>query len=322
MKAVILPRYGSADVLQLKDVEKPVPTEGRLLVRVHASSVNPVDYHMMTGGAVRFLGNGLLKPKDSRFGTDFAGVVEAIGPGVTQFKPGDEVFGIAPGAFAEYATPRERMTALKPPNVSFEQAAAVPVAGITALQGLRDKGKIRAGQQVLINGASGGVGTFAVQIAKSYGTEVTAVCSTGKLDQARSLGADRVVDYTNEDFTRSGQQYDLIGEVACSRSSLAYGRALKPGGVCVIIGFAAFSRLPVNVVLGPMASRGGKKVGFMGMAKVNSQDLAFLAGLLEKGELVPAVERSCPLARTAEAIRYLQEGHAKGKVVIAVDQGG
>ncbi len=216
----------------------------------------------------------MWRSKDSRFGTDFAGVVEAIGSENTWFKPGDEVFGIAPGAFTEYATPREGMTALELPSISFDQAAAVPVAGTTAVQGLRDKGRMRSGQRVLVNGASGCVDTFTVQIAKSYGTEVATVRGTGKMDQARSIGADRVVGYTKEGFAKNGQRYDLIRDVACGRSSLACGRALRPSGgcrVCFIVGFV-FSGLPVNLVLGPLASRDGKRIGFMGMAEVTSQD--------------------------------------------------
>ena len=321
MKAIILPRYGSPDVLELREVEKPVPTEGRVVVKVHASSVNPVDFHGMRGGMVRFLGQGLRGPKESRFGSDFAGVVEAVGSGVKRLKPGDEVFGVCPGGFAEYASAREDRVALKPSGVTFEEAAAVPVAGITALQALRDRGRIRAGQRVLINGASGGVGTFAVQIAKSFGAEVTAVCSTRKLDQARSIGADYVLDYTKEDFTSNGQRYDLICDVASSRSVLGYGRSLKPGGTCVIVGFSSrlFLRLFGVLILGPLASRGGKKVGFMGIAKVTPEDLSVLAGLLRARKVVPVIEKSYPLAEVPEAIRYLEEGHASGKIVINVD---
>ena len=317
MKAIVLPRYGSTDVLRLEDVEKPAPAEGRLLVKVHASSVNPVDFHKMMGEMADPADKGVPKPEDQRLGTDFAGVVEAVGSGVTQFKPGDEVFGTAPGAFAEYAAPRERMTALKPSGVSFEQAAAVPVAGITALQALRDKGRVRAGQRVLVNGASGGVGTFAVQIAKSYGADVTAVCSAGKLDQARSIGADRVIDYTKEDFTKNGEQYDLICDVAFSRSARAFDRSLKPEGICVVVGFAPGSRSPLDVMKELMAS-GEKRVGFMGMAEVNSRDLTSLAGLLEAKKVVPVIERRYPLAETAEAVKYLQEGHARGIVLVVV----
>ena len=319
MKAFFCERYGPPEVLQLKEAEKPAPTEGRILVKIKAASVNPVDWHGMRGSPflIRF-GGGLRRPKDARFGTDFAGVVEAVGSGATAFKPGDEVFGVCPGALAEYGSAREDRVALKPSNVSFEEAAAVPVAGITALQALRDRGRIQAGRQVLINGASGGVGTFAVQIAKSFGTEVTAVCSPRNLERAGAIGANHVVDYTKDDFTKSGLRYDLICDVACTRSAFAYGRALKPGGVCVIVGVVNTARLPLNLALGPAASRGGKKVGFMGIAKVTSKDLSFLGELLGAKKIAPVVDRRYAFSDTAEAVGYLEEGHAQGKVVIAV----
>ena len=318
MKAIIRERYGSADVLQLREVGKPVPPDDRVLVKIHAASVNPTDYHDMTGGLTRFMGGGLGKPKQPRFGTDFAGVVEAVGIKVTKLKPGDEVFGICPGALAEYGCALEDRVALKPANISFEEAAAVPVAGITALQGLRDKGGIHSGQKVLVNGASGGVGTFAVQIAKTYGTEVTAVCSTGKMDRASSIGADHVIDYTKEDFTKNGQRYDLICDVASTRSPFAYRGSLSPGGVCVIIGMPNLARLPLTFILSPLSSRGGKKVGFMGIAKVTGADLGVLAGLLEAKKVKPVIEKRYSLGETAEAVKYLQEGHAKGKIVVTV----
>lgn len=318
MKAIICEHYGPPEVLQLREVERPVPPDDRALVKVHASSVNPLDFHMMRGGIIRFMGNGLIKPKDSRFGRDFAGVVESVGSKVAGLKPGDEVFGICPGALAEYACCREDRVALKPANVTFEEAAAVPVAGTTALQGLRDTGGIRSGQRVLVNGASGGVGTFAVQIAKSYGTEVTAVCSTTKVDQARTIGADHVVDYTKEDFTKNGEQYDLICDVASTRSPFAYRRSLKSGGRCVIIGMPNLMMLPVNAVLAPLASGGGKKVGGMGIAKITGPDMGFLAGLLESKKVRPAIDRRYPLSETPEAIRYIEEGHARGKVVVTI----
>jgi NADPH:quinone reductase-like Zn-dependent oxidoreductase len=318
LKAIIRERYGSADVLQLKDVEKPVPSDDRALVKIHASSVNLADLHDMTGGLVRFMGGGVSKPKDPRFGRDFAGVVEEVGSKVTKLKPGDAVFGVCPGALAEYGCVLEKRVALKPANISFEEAAAVPVAGITALQGLRNKGGIRSGQKVLVNGASGGVGTFAVQVAKSYGTEVTAVCSTGKMDQARSIGADHVIDYTKEDFGKNGQRYDLICDVASTRSPFAYKGSLSPGGVCVIIGMPNLARFPLTLILSPLASRGGKKVGFMGIADVTSDDMGVLAALLEAKKVKPVVEKRYSMSETAEAVRYLQEGHAKGKIVVTV----
>jgi len=247
-----------------------------------------------------------------------AGVVVAVGSDVTRFRPGDEVFGASPGAFAEYASAREDRLSLKPANVSFEEAAATPVAGVTALQALRDKGKIRPGQKVLVNGGSGGVGTFAVQVAKSFGTEVTAVCSTRNLEQARSIGADNVIDYTKEDFTKSGQRYDLICDVKASRSPFAYRRALKPNGVCVVVGFSKLRLLPVLFILGPLASRGGKKVCFLGIAKIDPKDLTVLKGLLETRKVVPVIERRYTLGEVPRALQYLADGHVRGKLVISV----
>jgi len=320
MRAIVCTRYGSPDALQLNEVEKPAPTEGRVLVKVHAASANPVDWHTMRGKPflVRF-SEGLRKPKDPRLGTDIAGRVEAVGSNVTQFKLGDEVFGTCPGGFAEYASAREDRLALKPTNRSFEESAAVPVAAFTALQGLRDSGRIRAGQEVLVNGASGGVGTFAVQIAKSFGTEVTGVCSTRNLEMVRSIGADHVIDYTREDFTRDGPRYDLIYDAVGNRSVSAYKRALRPQGTCVIAGFSGLSRLFQHLIVGRLMSMtGNKKIGLMGLAKPNQKDLLIMKGLLEAGKVVPVIDRRYPLGETAEAIRYLEAGHARGKVVISV----
>ncbi len=320
MRAIVCTRYGSPDALQLNEVEKPAPTEGRVLVKVHAASANPVDWHTMRGKPflVRF-SEGLRKPKDPRLGTDIAGRVEAVGSNVTQFKLGDEVFGTCPGGFAEYASAREDRLALKPTNRSFEESAAVPVAAFTALQGLRDSGRIRAGQEVLVNGASGGVGTFAVQIAKSFGTEVTGVCSTRNLEMVRSIGADHVIDYTREDFTRDGPRYDLIYDAVGNRSVSAYKRALRPQGTCVIAGFSGMSRLFQHVIGGRLMSMAGnKKIGLMGLAKPNQKDLVIMKELLEAGKVVPVIDRRYPLGETAEAIRYLEAGHARGKVVISV----
>ena len=263
---------------------------------------------------------GWRRPKDPRFGTDIAGRVESVGNNVTQFKAGDEVFGVAPGGFAEYASAREARLGLKPANISFEQAAAVPVAAITALQGLRDKGQIQQGGKVLVNGASGGVGTFAVQIAKTFGAEVTGVCSTRNLEMVRSIGADHVVDYTREDFTKNDLLYDLIFDAVGNHSVSEYKRVLDPRGTCVIVGFGSMSRLLQNALLGGLSSTAGnKKVRHM-MANANSTDLTVLKELLEGGKIVPVIDRRYPLSETAEAIRYLEEGHARGKVVIAVDQ--
>ncbi len=323
MKAIVIEKYGSPDVLQLKEVEKPTPEDNQVLVRVHAASANPLDWHTMRGAPfiARLMGTGFLKPKSSKLGADVAGRVEAVGKDVTEFNPGDEVFGVCNGSFAEYACAREDRLALKPNNCSFEEAAAVPVAAITALQGLRDKGQIQPGQKVLVNGASGGVGTFAVQIAKSYGTKVTGVCSTRNLDMVRSIGADHVVDYTQEDFTKNEQQrYDLIYDAVGNRSVSDYKRALKPGGTCAVAGFSSMPRLFEHSVLGPLRSKtGNKKVGGMGMAKLNQKDLVILKELVETGKVKPVIDRRYPLSETADAIRYLEEGHARGKVVITVE---
>jgi NADPH:quinone reductase-like Zn-dependent oxidoreductase len=321
MKAIVYPKYGPPDVLQLKEVERPVPKDGEILVKVLAASANPLDWHLMRASPffVR-LGGGLRKPKDSRLGADLAGRVEAVGTNVTQFQPGDEVFGAYAGSFAEYAAVPENRVALKPANSSFEQAAAIPVAAITALQGLRDTGQIQPGQKVLVNGASGGVGTFAVQIARAFGAEVTAVCSTRNVDMLRSIGADHVVDYTQEDFTRNGQHYDLIYDAVGNRSVSDYRRALNPNGTCAIAGFQSLPRLFGHMILGPLRSKiGNKKVGLMGTAKMNQKDLVYVKELVEAGKVVPVIDRRYPLRETAEAIRYLEEGHARGKVVITVE---
>jgi len=323
MKAIVIEKYGSPDVLQFKEVEIPTPKDNQVLVRVQAASANPLDWHLMRGEPfiARLMGTGLLKPKSSRVGADVAGRVEAVGKDVTLFKPGDEVFGTCNGSFAEYACAREDRLALKPANVSFEEAAAIPVAATIALQGLRNKGQIQPGQKVLVNGASGGVGTFAVQIAKSYGTEVTGVCSTRNLDLVRKIGADHVVDYTQEDFTKNEQQrYDLIFDAVGNRSVSDYKRALKPGGTCAVAGFSSMPRMFEHTALGPLMSKtGNKKVGGMGMAKINQNDLVFLKQLVETQKVRPVIDRRYPLSETADAIRYLEAGHAQGKVVISVE---
>ena len=326
MKAIVYTKYGSPDVLQFKDVEKPTPKDNEVLVKIHAASANPADWHTMR--AAPFLArlvNGFFKPKNPRLGADVAGRVEAVGSTVTQFQVGDDVFGCMPlnelSSFAEYLCAKEDALVLKPAKMTFEQAAAVPLAAFTALQGLRDKGQIQAGQKVLINGASGGVGTFAVQIAKSYGAEVTGVCSTRNLDMVRSIGADHVIDYTREDFTNSGQHYDLIYCAVGNRTTADYLRALTPQGVCVIAGFTNLRLLFEHLILGPFRSKaGGKRVGQMDTAKANQKDLAFLKELLETGKVKPVIDRCYPLSETAEAIRYLEAGHAQGKVVITVHQ--
>jgi NADPH:quinone reductase-like Zn-dependent oxidoreductase len=292
-----------------------------VLVKVVAASVNPLDWHRMRGEPfIARIGEGWRKPGNPKLGADLAGRVESVGKNVTTFKPGDEVFGeIGAGSFAEYACTHEKHLALKPANISFEAAAAAPVVGFTALQGMRDAGKIQAGQQVLINGAAGGIGTFAVQLAKSYGTEVTGVCSTRNLDLVRSIGADQVVDYTREDFTRNGRQYDLIYDAIGNRSVADYRRALKPGGRCVIAGFTSLRRLFEHMILGPFTSRNSdRKVGMMGVANANREDLLIIKELLETCKVIPVIDRHYPLSETAEAIRYLETLHARGKVIINV----
>lgn len=320
MKAILQTQYGPPERLQLAEVDRPALTENRVLVEVRASSINAADYRPLKPDPffIRFTGAGVLKPKDTRVGSDVAGRVEAVGENVTQFHPGDEVFGCGPGTYAEYCAPKETSLALKPANRSFEQAAAVPVAGLTALQGIRWAGGIQPGQAVLVQGASGGVGTFAVQLAKFYGAEVTAVCSTRNLEMARSLGADYVIDYTQADFTRGPARYDLIFAANGFHSLSAYKRALKPGGIYVCAG-GKMPQIIQSLLLGQWASRGGdKKLGNMGIAKVLQEDLVTLGQLLEAGKIAPVIDRSYPLSETAAAFRYVEDQHAQGKVVITV----
>jgi len=319
MKAIVYTKYGSPDVLQLGEIEKPAPKDDQVLVSIHAASVNAYDWHMLRAKPflVRLSGSGFLRPKITVLGGDIAGRVEAVGGDVRRFQPGDEVFGTISRGFAEYACPREKYLALKPANLTFDEAAAVPMAAITALQGLRDEGQIQSGQKVLINGASGGVGTFAVQIAKSFGAEVTAVCSTRNLDTARSIGADKVIDYTKEDFTKNGQRYDLILAANGHRSMRAYKRALGPKGTFVLTG-GSMAQLFQAMLLGRwMSESGGRKMGFM-MAKRSQEDLGYLKELLEAGKVKPVIDRRYPLSQVAEAVRYVEEGHAQGKVVITL----
>jgi NADPH:quinone reductase-like Zn-dependent oxidoreductase len=325
MKAVIQEKYGPPEVLELRETEKPKLEENRVLVRVHATSINPADYHPMRGMFLaRAMGNtGLRKPKDGRFGSDFAGEVEEIGKSVTQFKPGDQVYGVAPGAAAEYAAAREDKIALKPSNVSFEEAAAVPIAAFTALQAVRDKGKVQPGQKVLVNGASGGVGTFAVQIAKSYGAEVTAVTSTRNQDLVKKIGADHAIDYTQQDFTRTGEKYDVIIDTI-GNHGMGVRRALAPNGICVAIGFPGIAGLFGNMILGSLSSKiSSKKFGFF-VAKSNSKDLEFLKQLIESGKIKPVIDRTYMMKEIADAVRYVEgpnhrPGHARGKVVVTID---
>jgi len=326
MKAIVYCDYGLAN-LKLEDIEKPVPNDDQILVKVRAASVNPYDWHFIEGTPkiIRLMGVGLRKPKDTRVGVDFAGTVEAVGKNVTQFKPGDDVFGGKGGAFAEYVCRRaEGAVALKPANITFEQAASVNIAGITALQGLRDKGKVQPGQKILINGASGGVGTFAVQIAKSYGAEVTGVCSTRNLDLVRSLGADHVIDYTKEDFAKSEQRYDVILDNVPNHSLSECRRILTPKGKYVMIGgggpnegrwIGPFGRVIHTLLLSPFISQ---QMGMM-MADANHKDLTILADMMQAGTVKPIIDRTYPLSQIADAIRYLEQGHARGKVVITVE---
>lgn len=321
MKAIVYHKYGSPDVLALNEVEKPVPKEHEVLVKVQAAAANPLDWHRMRGEPflVRLSG-GLRKPKNPRLGADIAGRVEAVGSSVAEFQPGDEVFGeVSAGGFAEYVAAPEKLLALKPPNLTFEEAAAVPVVAFTALQGLRDTGQIQAGQTVLVNGASGGVGTFAVQLAKHCGTEVTGVCSTRNLEMVRSIGADHVIDYTQEDFTKNEGRYDLIYDAVGNRSVSDLKRALSPEGRCVIVGFKSLWRLFEQMLLGAWVSRTApKEIGSMGIAVPNKKDLVFIKELLEAGKVTPVIDRRYLLSETAEAIRYLEKGHARGKVIIEV----
>jgi NADPH:quinone reductase-like Zn-dependent oxidoreductase len=324
MKAIAYHEYGSADVLKCEEIEKPVPKDDEVLIKVRAASVNPLDYHLLRHAFIRRVLSALSKVKITRPGRDVAGQVEAAGRKVTQFKPGDEVFGACAGAFAEYACARESALAMKPDNVSFEQVASVPVAGLTALQGLRDRGQIQPGQKVLINGAAGGVGTFAVQIGKSFGAEVTGVCGTRNVEMVRSIGADHVIDYTREDFTKSGQHYDLIFDLVANHSFPAYRRVLTPRGIYIgagIVGLGGsmiglLTRQITEFVLSRFVSQ--KFVTFM--AKLNQEDLTVLGALMEAGKVTPVIDRRYTLREAPDAVRYLEEGHARGKVIIALDR--
>ena len=319
MRAITYTEYGPPDVLRLTEVAKPAPKDDEVLIKIRAASLNALDWRLMRGKPLlaRLMIGGLRKPKITRPGVDVAGQVEAVGRNVTQLKPGDEVFGACRGSLAEYVCVIEDKLALKPANISFEEAAAVPVAAISALQGLRDTGRIRQGQKVLEVGASGGVGTFAIQIANWFGAEVTAVCSTRALDTARSIGADHVIDYTREDFAQSGERYDLIIAANAHRSILDYRRALSPKGIYVMAGGGGAQMLE-GMFLGPLLSlMGSRKMRFF-LARINQRDLVVLKGLLETGKVVPVIDRRYPLSEAVEALRYLEEGHAKGKVVITV----
>jgi NADPH:quinone reductase-like Zn-dependent oxidoreductase len=322
MRAIVYSRFGSPDVLELREIDQPKAGKGEVLVRVRAASVNPADWYLITGAPlVARAQMGLRRPKTGRLGVDLAGVVEAVGGAVTRLRVGDEVFGAGAGTLAECVAVPEASLVLKPAGLSFEQAAAVPVAALTALQGLRDKGRVQPGQRVLINGASGGVGTFAVQLASSFGADVTGVCSTRNVAMVRSLGADQVIDYTQEDFTRTGRRYDLLLDVAGNRSWPECVRILDPRAALVLVGAPKGNRLlgPVShIAKVRLASlRASQKAVFF-ISKVSNEDLTALRELLEEGTIRPVVERSYPLGEAADALRYLGEGHARGKLVITV----
>jgi NADPH:quinone reductase-like Zn-dependent oxidoreductase len=325
IKAITHCEYGGPEVLKVEEIEKPVPNDNQVLVKVRANSVNPLDLTIRGPLLLRPL-FGLRKPKDTRLGVDYAGTVEAIGKNVTNFKPGDEVFGGKNGAIAEYLCAlADRAVVLKPASMTFDQAAAVPVAAITALQGLRDKGKIQSGQKVLINGASGGVGTFAVQIAKSFGTEVTGVCSTRNVDLVRSIGADHVIDYTKEDFTKTDQRYDLIFDLVGNHSFSERRRILNPNGICVMAGLGGagwhegFATRLLGELNGYLRSRFVSQKFIAYIAQFNKQDMTFLADLMQSGKITPVIDRTYKLNQTADALRYLEQGHARGKVVINLE---
>ncbi len=322
MQAIVYTKYGPPDVLELREIAKPEPGEGQVLIKVRAASVNALDYRRFETISAfgRLLEAALVKSTGKVLGADIAGYVEAVGDHVTQFQPGDEVFGLSAGSvggFAEYACAAESRLVWKPANVSFE-AAAAPIAALTALQGLRNSGRIASGQEVLIYGASGGVGTFAVQLAKSFGVKVTAACRTRNLDMLVGIGADHAIDYTKEDFARGPQRFDLIAAVNGYRWILDYRRSLKPGGRYMLVG-GSMAQIFQAMLLGPLISIfGDRKMGFMGITKANKADLQFIADLLEQGKLVPVIDKCYPLRETVQAIRYLVDEHARGKVVITI----
>jgi NADPH:quinone reductase-like Zn-dependent oxidoreductase len=325
MKAIICPKYGSPDVLQLRDVVNPVPQEDEVLIEIHAASLNSRDLRMLRANPffMRLMPGGLFRPKNKILGADVAGQVEAVGSNARQFKPGDEIFGFLPsatgrGTFAEYVCAKENLIMLKPTNLTFEQAAAVPLAAMTALQGLRDNGNIQPGQKVLIQGASGGVGTFAVQIAKAFGAEVTAVCSTRNLEMVRSLGADHVIDYQKVDFTQSGKQYDLILAVNGYHPISDYLRALKPQGTYVVAGGSILQLIQAGSNKKRNSNTGGQKIVVASLVQ-SQKDLNFIKELLESGKIVPVIDGCYPISKTAEAFWYFEKEHPKGKVVITMD---
>jgi NADPH:quinone reductase-like Zn-dependent oxidoreductase len=320
MKAVVYTKYGPPAVLQLKEVAKPTPTDDEVLIKVQAVSLNRSDWEGLIGKPLYARIGGLRKPRHRILGSDIAGRVEAVGKNIKRFQPGDEVFGDIMwhmGGFAEYVCVRERALALKPASMTLEEVAAIPQAAVIALQGIRDKGQVKPGQKVLINGAGGGGGSFAVQLAKLYGAEVTGVDNTGKLDFMRSLGADHVIDHTREDFTKNGKQYDLILDLIAYRSVFAYKRALRPNGSYYLVGGSLATMFQV-LLLGPLIRRAtGKKIRVL-MVRPNLKDMLYITELYEGGKVVPVIDRRYPLSEVPEALRYLGEGRAKGKVVITV----
>jgi NADPH:quinone reductase-like Zn-dependent oxidoreductase len=321
VKAIVHHTYGSDDGVELREVERPVIEDHQVLLRVHASSVNPAEWYLVHGPFFARIGSGLRRPKSLSIGGDVSGRVEAAGKDVTEFQPGDDVFGTSGGAWAEYAAARELRLVKKPANVSYEEAAAVPVAALTALQALRDHGKVQAGQKVLINGASGGVGTFAVQLAKVFGAEVTAVCSTRNVEQAGALGADHVVDYTQEDFTRSGHRYDLMLDIAGSRPFLEFRRVLTPKATVVAVGAPMSARGlgPLKHIIGTRVTSLGRSQSVVNfVAKITKEDLAFMSEQLAAGTVKSVIDRRYELSRLPDALRYLGAGHARGKIVITV----
>ncbi len=329
MRAIVYTKYGTPDVLEFKEMEEPTPLDDEVLVEIHAASVNAYDWHFLTADVflIRLMGGGLLRPQKQTLGADIAGKVAAVGKNVTRFQVGDQVFGAAKGGsggFGEYVCANEKSLVLKPANVSFEEAATASMAALTALQGLRDEGQIQAGQKVLIHGASGGVGTFAIQIAKSFGAEVAAVCSSRNVDIARSIGADYVIDYSREDFTKDGKLYDLIFVANGNLPISKYKQALEPKGICVLAGGGSASI--IQLLIGMLQEwwilkTENKKIGSF-MANINQKDLAFMKDLLVSGKVKPVIDRRYPLSETADALRYLGEGHAKGKIVITVEHPG
>lgn len=325
MKAIVYEKYGPPDVLELNEIDKPIPNDNEVLIKVSAASLNALDWHVMRADPffIRLMGFGFMKPKKKILGADVSGRVESVGKNVKQFKPGDEVFGSGHGSFAEYTCISENKLALKPIKSTFSEAAAYPIAGLTALQGLRDIGGIQKGQRVLIDGASGGVGTFAIQFAKSFETEVTAVCSTKKIDIAYSLGADYVIDYTKEDFSKNCEKYDLIFVANGYRSIFEYKKALKTNGICVMAGGDSnILQIFKDMFLGVWISKTGNVKIKSFIANINQSDLLYIKDLSENQKLKSVIDRTYPLEETADAIRYLEEGHAKGKIVLAIGNNG